>query len=244
MAARRGHARGQRVDVPQRPGRVDVTEGLQPGLGRGRGQPGRLAGQPGDRAQQRPVEQLLVQPPDLAGVLAPSSVNSCRVCAVRLPRWPLGPRGPQGPAQAAQHGLVFGQEVGAAQLVELEQVLDAGAGTGKPRPAVGVVPADVAALGQRGQRRQGGRAAQRLVGAAVYQLQQLDRELDVAQAAGAELDLPWRLVRRAGVATTRRRMACTSSTKFSRCAACQTSGVTASSVLLAQRACRPPRAGP
>ncbi len=53
----------------------------------------------------------------------------------------------------------------------------------------GVGPADVAAGRQLGQRLQGVRAAQRGVGAAVHQLEQLDGELHVAQPAGAELEL-------------------------------------------------------
>ena len=82
--------------------------------------------------------------------------------------------------------------------------------------------ADVAARGQRGQRRHSGRDPQRLVGAAVHQLQQLHSELDVAEAAVAQLELPvgtW--------SATRRRIAWTSTTKFSRPAAVQTMGATA-----------------
>ena len=65
------HPGGQRPDVPQRAGRIGVTERLEPGLGRLRGEPGRLAGQAGHRVEQRPVEQLLVQPLDLARMLTP-----------------------------------------------------------------------------------------------------------------------------------------------------------------------------
>ena len=70
-----GHAGGQRVDVAERPGRVYVAQRLETGPGLGRRQPGRLGGQPGHRVEQRPVEQLLVQPPDLAGVAAPLLVE-------------------------------------------------------------------------------------------------------------------------------------------------------------------------
>ncbi len=137
-----------------------------------------------------------MQPPDLAGVLAPQLGEfGFRVVprGGRLDRLALtggdGPQGPAGPAQAAQYGLIFGQGVGPAQLVELEQVLDLAQEPVGVGQVPGVFPGDVAALGQRGQRGQGGRAAQGLVGATVHQLQQLDRELDVAQAARAELDL-------------------------------------------------------
>ena len=57
------------------------------------------------------------------------------------------------------------------------------------RQVGGVVAADVAAGAQRGQRVDRRRDVQRLVVAAVHQLQQLDGELDVAQSAGAELEL-------------------------------------------------------
>ena len=88
--------RGQRLDVPQRPGRVGVAERLQPPPGLVRGQPQRLGGHPGDRLQQRPVEQLLVQPADLAGVQRPLRAPH------RRPRRPGRPAGSPstGPAAA------------------------------------------------------------------------------------------------------------------------------------------------
>ena len=74
---------------------------------------------------------------------------------------------------------------------ELEAVLDGAqeaVGVGEP---VGVVGVDVAGLGQLG------RASTRVVGAAelgvevpVHELQELHGELDVADAAGAALELP------------------------------------------------------
>ncbi|GAA4958344.1 hypothetical protein GCM10023238_26400 [Streptomyces heliomycini] len=92
--------------------------------------------------------------------------------------------------QTAQVGLVLGDEVGAAQPVELDAVLHGA------QEAVGVVElggvraADVAAGGEGLQRVEGGAAAQRGVGAAVHQLEQLHRELDVPQAPGAQFQLP------------------------------------------------------
>ena len=49
---------------------------------------------------------------------------------------------------------------------------------------------DVSAFGERLERRQRRRLTQGLIRPAVHELKQLDRELDVPQAAGAELDLP------------------------------------------------------
>ena len=60
----------------------------------------------------------------------------------------------------------------------------------------------------------------------MHELQQLDRELDVAQSARAELDLPVRLVERGSDCTTRRRIACTSATKSRAARRAQTIGVT------------------
>ena len=54
--------------------------------------------------------------------------------------------------------------------------------------------ADVAACGQGRERRQRGGLAQRLVAAAVHELEQLDGELDVPQAARPELELAAGLV--------------------------------------------------
>ena len=190
-----GHARGQRVDVVQRPGRVHVTERLEPGPGLGGRQPGGVGGQPGHRVEQRPVEQLLVQPPDLTGVAAPLLVEIDR----RVGADP-GDRGLEPgfvrpiikthrPAQPAKYGGILGQGVRAAEPAELQQVLGAAQEPVGGAEFLRVGPADVAAGGQRGQRGQRRGRAQGLVGAAVHELQQLDGELDVAQPAGTELEL-------------------------------------------------------
>ena len=75
------------------------------------------------------------------------------------------------------------------QPAELQQVLGAAQEPVGGAEFLRVGPADVAAGGQRGQRGQRRGRAQRLVGAAVHELQQLDGELDVAQPARAELEL-------------------------------------------------------
>ena len=64
----------------------------------------------------------------------------------------------------------------------------------------------------------------------MHQLQQLHGELDVAQAARAELELAVGV--RRDVRSTRRRIACTSATKPARPAAGQTNGATASTYSL------------
>ncbi|CAM5693735.1 hypothetical protein SGRIM128S_00467 [Streptomyces griseomycini] len=173
------HAGRQRLQVAQGGGRVGVPEGDQPLPGRLRAEPGLTGGERGDGVEQRPVEQLLVQPPYDGGVPPPLAGQGGDRFGAQS----------QGAAQAAQVGLVLGDEVGAAQPVQLDAVLQGA------QEAVGVVElggvraADVAAGGEGLQRVEGGAAAQGGVGAAVHQLQQLHGELDVPQAAGAELEL-------------------------------------------------------
>ena len=65
----------QRLEVAQRGLRVGVAERGQPGLRRLQRQPRLVAGQLGDRAEQRAVEELLVQPAHLAPVVAPLLVE-------------------------------------------------------------------------------------------------------------------------------------------------------------------------
>ena len=177
-------AGGQRGQVPQRAGRVGEAQGLQPGLG-GLGREVRRAEcggarrEAGDGVEQRPVEQLLVQAPDFALVPLPlraELVDGVGAVAERA-------------AEAAQVGLVLREGVGAAETVDLEAVLQGsqepvGVGQGG-----GVGAPDVAAGRQGAQRLQGAAVAQGGVGGPVDELEQLDGELDVAQAAGAELEL-------------------------------------------------------
>ncbi|CAG7335471.1 hypothetical protein PICSAR61_04298 [Mycobacterium avium subsp. paratuberculosis] len=96
-----------------------------------------------------------------------------------------------GPGQPAHRLLVvgLGQRVGALEPLQLQPVLE------QPQKFVGggevgrVLAPDVAALPQRGQRVDRRGHVQRLVAAAVHQLQELHREFDVAQPAAAQLDL-------------------------------------------------------
>ena len=138
------------------------------------------------RLQQRLVEELLVQAPNHPLLRVPLLLQALgRVVAV-----------PHAPADAAQVLLVVGHHVRPAQAVQLDAVLQ------RPQELVGllhrgsVAPADVAAVDQGLQRPQRGGAAQRVVAAAVHELQQLHRELDVAQTAGAELELAVPVLRR------------------------------------------------
>ncbi|GAB3859632.1 hypothetical protein GCM10027610_099300 [Dactylosporangium cerinum] len=169
--------------MAQRAGRVGEPEQLQAGLGGGGGEPQLLAGDAGDGFEQRPVQQLRVQPADLLGVADPVGAEGLDGVA--------GGVGPvvQGVGEPAQGGGVVGHGVGAAQALQLEAVFDGAQEAVRPQQRLAVGEADVAALDEAAQAGDGGRGAQRLVGAAVHELQQLHRELDVAQAAGAAFDL-------------------------------------------------------
>ena len=133
--------------MAQRPGRVDVAKRLEPGAGLGRRQPGRLGRQPGHRVEQRPVEQLLVQPPDLPGVAAPLLVEVGRRVGAdpgtrgREPRLVRPVIESHRPAQPAKYGGILGQGVGTAEPVQLEQVLGAAQEPVGGAELVGVGPA-------------------------------------------------------------------------------------------------------
>ena len=77
----------------------------------------------------------------------------------------------------------------AAQVDQLDAVLEHAQETVGAIELSRVVAADVAGLAQRVDGRGGGAHAQGLIDPAVHELQQLDGELDVPQAAGAELEL-------------------------------------------------------
>ena len=174
---------GQGVDVAQRGGRVGEPERGQPAAGLGRGQPQVGRRHPRDRLEQRAVEQLLVQPADLAHVPAPlGDEHVPRVAAV------VGAVA-EGPGQPGELVGVLGQHVRAAQAAQLQPVLDSPQEPVRVDQRRRVGPPDVPTLAQRVQRRQRLRDAQRLVSPAVDELQQLHRELDVAQAAAAQFDV-------------------------------------------------------
>ncbi len=84
--------------------------------------------------------------------------------------------------------------MGATQPLQLQAVLEEAQEAVGRREVRPVVAADVAAVRQRPQRVERRTRAQCLVGAPVHELEQLHRELDVAQAARSELELPGPLV--------------------------------------------------
>ena len=86
--------------------------------------------------------------------------------------------------------------MGAPQAEQLDAVLERPHELVRQAEALAVVAAHVAVVDQCLQRVQGGPIPQPLVDPAVHQLQQLDGELDVPQAARPQLDLPSGVARR------------------------------------------------
>ena len=112
---------------------VGVAERLEPVARRPRVQP-RLAGvEPGDRVEQRPVEELLVQPAHLARVPPPLRDQLVDRVVPEAHR----------AREPAQVGLVVGHDVGAAQPVQLEPVLQRAQEAVGAVELGGVVAADV-----------------------------------------------------------------------------------------------------
>src|SRR3954454_6293351 len=91
--------------------------------------------------------------------------------------------------EPAQVGVARRQEMGAAQLVQLKPMLDRAQKAVRRRELRSVVAPDVTTGSERLEGDQRRRAPQRLVTATVYELQELHRELDIAQTAGSELHL-------------------------------------------------------
>ena len=210
IAARRLTPAGERLEVAHGAGRVAVAERRQPSLGR-----------LGRRAAPRSAAAA-PRPPAAAGRRA---VRACRrtsraCCATAVDdgrrRRRTGPERAAEPPQVARQPSASG---GCAAAGTAGCGARARAGPGRPRRASPRrrgrrshrVPAAPAPPGWC-------RVRSALLGAAVHELEQLHAELDVAQPAGPELELPLGLA--AGTCcSTRRRIACTSATKLSRPAA-------------------------
>ena len=179
------HALGKDLDVPQRSGRVAVAERTEPLTGRVGGEPGLGWAEPRDGGEQRTVEEPLVEATHLARVTGTQ---------VDDPRLRLVPE-VEGATETAQVVLAPRHEVGPPQVMKLHTVLD---GAQHPVGLVeddGVLAPDVSARRQPGQRLEGGARAKGPVRAAVDELEELDGELHVPQAPGAELELALRLCR-------------------------------------------------
>ena len=175
-----GDPLGERGDVVQRPPRIAVADRGQTVPGGIRGQRHLVVTELGRGHQQGPVEDLLMQ------LLHPASDPLVVGLELLLPA-------AHGAGEPAQVSVCGGQHLGAPHPMQLHPVLDAA------QEAVGLVhllhvaAGDEAALPEPGERLQGAAGVEVLLGAAVDHLQQLHSELDVAEPAGAQLDVAVRL---------------------------------------------------
>ncbi|CAB4946619.1 unannotated protein [freshwater metagenome] len=103
---------------------------------------------------------------------------------------------PHAAPQDAQLGFVVGKQMGSSQPSQLKPVLKSARKPVRRRQGRRVVAADIPPRGERLERGERRGASQHHVSAAVHQLQELHRELNVAQPAGTQLDFAVNLTRR------------------------------------------------
>ena len=174
------HAGGQRLDVLKGAGSVPVADGLQAGLGRRLLQSDVVGRQPGGLGQERAVVDLAVEGADLAPSVLPQPLQVLSARAARHAH---------GPGQAPHVVLACGHEMAAAEAPQLDAVLEHPQDPVVAVEEVGVSAGDVPRVAQAGEGLEGRAHAQGDVGAPVDELEELDGEFDVPQAALAELEL-------------------------------------------------------
>ena len=103
-------------------------------------------------------------------------------------------RGQDRTGEGALFGFLLGHQVGAAQLLQLDAVLQYAQLLVVAAERFGVGAANVADGGQRRERIHGGLGAHGGVSSTVHELQQLHGELNIAQAARTQLNLAVYLV--------------------------------------------------
>ena len=131
----------------------------------------------GEGFEERPVEQPLVDPPD--------QLRRPVVLGLEV----VGAGEAERPRQRGARVPVGREVVGLEVAHHLEPVLQAAQEPVGVGEGLGVLVRDVALVGEHGERPEGVGLAQALVAAAVDDLEELDRELDVADAAAAALHL-------------------------------------------------------
>ena len=190
-----GLARGalhQRGKVVERARRVTVAKGGQLRLDRVRGEGGLADGHIRHRAEQRAVEEALVQ----VGDVAPHALQLAVERLIGGASVVGSETGGAGQPAVALFVVRLGQLVGALETLQLQAVLQ------QAEEFVGllehprVFAPHVPRLCQRRQRLERVAGAQRVVDAPVHELEQLHSKLHVAQTPGSELELPAPHVRR------------------------------------------------
>ena len=132
---------------------------------------------PGEGLEQGPVEQSLVQPPDERGL--PTVLGLQLVGSIQVER----------ASQPGQRRPVPGELVGLEVTDHLEAVLHPSKESIRAGQGLRVVLGDVAFGRQDGEGAERVRLAQSRIAAAVHDLEELHRELDVADPAPPPLDL-------------------------------------------------------
>ena len=167
-------------DVREGARRVAVADGGQ-SVARALGVQGNLVFTQGCGGRDdRPVEHVLVQGAHAGAHLVEGRANRVSVGK---------PRRVHGPSQNPQVAILIGNQVIAAHARQLRAMLHGAQESVARGELVRVGSGDIAALAQRLDRLQGRAHPQERVGAPVNQLEELHGELDVAQAAAAELKL-------------------------------------------------------
>ena len=183
-----GLARGaldQRGEVIEGARRVAVAKRGQLGLDRVRGEGGFADGHVRHRAQQRAVEQPLMQVGDVAAHAFELAVHRVRGGAAVV----RGEPGGAGEPAVALLVVRLGQLVGAFEALQLQPVLQQAQKLVCLGEHARVLAPHVTRRGQGRQGVEGVAGAQGVVDAPVHELQQLHGELDVAKPAGAEFEL-------------------------------------------------------
>ncbi len=171
--------------MAQGAGGVGVAERLE-ALSCGLGREACLAGvEPRHRVEQRAVEELLVDTPHLAAMALPRVGELHDGVAAQAHR----------ACDASQVLVRLRDHVRATQPVQLDPVLEGAQEGVRRREGARVLASDVAPGRQRLERVHRRPAVQHHVAATVHELQELHGELDVAQPAGAELELAVRILR-------------------------------------------------
>ena len=165
-------------DVRECAARVVESDCREPGLGLVARELEFGGGKGGDRRQQRPVEESLVQPAHALSGALPHGLEFSGVTAES-----------RRAGEHAQTALAARHQVRASQAIELHAMLEDPQDAVVARELGGLLAPDVAAFGECREGCQRAGLVDRVVSRTVHQLQQLHGELDVAKPAGAELDL-------------------------------------------------------
>ena len=175
---------GERADMRQRSRRITVANRCQSVARAIRVQGHLVLAQRRGRSNDRTVEDVLMQSTHTSANLVDSGTDRLRVCEAS---------GAHRTSEDTQLPFLVRNQVRAAHPGQLSAVFDGAQESVARGELIRVAARDVATLAQRLNRLQRRSHAQEGVGATVNQLEQLNRKLNVAQAAAPELELTRRM---------------------------------------------------